>query len=337
MPTSPEPFDETAKAYYRQIFEDLGLVVETELKVFFRERSIDLVVKCTDDDILRLQNTAFSHFRQVNAIELKGINDPLTLIDYNKIMMRAWGLGAFKPKPEPEDDKEEEHSDDTNEPNPYPSQRTLTIICVTRPTKLLDQLETEVRFTKQAEGIYHNTEGFSQWIIHPSELAIVPKNYPLLPLARSEKLEEFIALCLRENLVNYLQLIMDIGITTDPNVILRKILETKQMNLTLHEDTRYYLNQYFLEMPEEMTKIPTFQDALAISERQGERLGAVRTLRNTLIRQLYRKFAPVPDNVVQKIETANNLEQLDNWLDQIVIADSLADTELIHTEKADKT
>jgi hypothetical protein len=87
----------------------------------------------------------------------------------------------------------------------------------------------------------------------------------------------------------------------------------------------------------ELGKVPTFQDALAISERQGERLGAVRTLRNTLIRQLYRKFAPVPDNVVQKIETANNLEQLDNWMDQIVIADSLADTELIDTEKANKT
>ncbi len=165
------------------------------------------------------------------------------------------------------------------------------------------------------------------------------------------------------------------------------------MNLTLHEDTRYYLNQYFLEMPEEMTKIPTFQDALAISERRGEQSvlrtlrntlvrqlhrkfapvpdnvvqkietettnnpeqldnwldqifaiserrgeqGAVRTLRNTLIRQLHRKFAPVPDNVVQKIETSNNLEQLGNWLDQILIADSLADTELIDTKKADKT
>jgi hypothetical protein len=59
MPTSPEPFDETAKAYYRQLFENLGLVVETELKVFFRESAIDLVVKCTDEDILRLQNTAF--------------------------------------------------------------------------------------------------------------------------------------------------------------------------------------------------------------------------------------------------------------------------------------
>ncbi|OQY45189.1 MAG: hypothetical protein DRR08_09625 [Candidatus Parabeggiatoa sp. nov. 2] len=327
MPTSPDPFYDTAKAHYCQLFEEMGLVVKTDLKIFLPERSI--LVKCTDNDLLRLQNTAFSHFRQVNAIELKGINDPLTLIDYNKIMMRAWGLGAFKL----EEDEEEELTDSDDALNSYPSKRTLTIICVTLPTKLLDQLETEVGFTKQAEGIYHCPDGFSQWIIHPSELPLVPKNYPLLPLAQGNKLEEFIALCLRENLVNYLQLIMDIGITTDPNVILRKILETKQMNLTLHEDTRHYLNQYFLEMPEEMTKIPTFQDALAISERRA----AVRTIRNTLIRQLHRKFAPVPDNVVQKIETANNLEQLDNWLDQIVIADSLADTELIDTKKADKT
>jgi hypothetical protein len=218
MRRNHEKFLKRNPLLYTILVNILGLVVETELKVFFRERAIDLVVKCTEEDRLRLQNTAFSHFRQVNAIELKGVNDPLTLIDYNKIMMRAWGLGAFKPKPKPEDDKEEEQSDDKNEPNPYPSQRTLTIICVTRPTKILDQLETEVKFTKQSEGIYHCPDGFSQRIIHPSELPIVPQNYPLLPLAQGEKLEQFMALCLRENLVNYLQLIKDIGITTAPEV-----------------------------------------------------------------------------------------------------------------------
>jgi hypothetical protein len=93
--SSHEPFDDTAKAFYRDLFKKRwGLVVETEKEVFARGRKIDLVVKCTDSDLVRLQNTIFSHFRELNALELKGINDPLTLADYNRIMMRAWGLGG---------------------------------------------------------------------------------------------------------------------------------------------------------------------------------------------------------------------------------------------------
>jgi hypothetical protein len=73
-----EPFDNSAKAFYRQLFEDWGILVETERVVFSRERTIDLVVTCSDSDQERLQTTVFSHFKRLNAIELKGINDRLT-------------------------------------------------------------------------------------------------------------------------------------------------------------------------------------------------------------------------------------------------------------------
>ena len=64
---SHEPFDDSTKAFYRQLFENWGMSVETEREVFFRGRSIDVVVTCTDEDQTRLQNTAFSHFRWLNA------------------------------------------------------------------------------------------------------------------------------------------------------------------------------------------------------------------------------------------------------------------------------
>ncbi|RKZ38329.1 MAG: hypothetical protein DRQ41_12220 [Gammaproteobacteria bacterium] len=55
------------------------------------------------------------------------------------------------------------------------------------------------------------------------------KHHQLLPLARGKKLEDFIALCVCEGLNDYLQLILDVGLATDPEVIWRKILEVKQM------------------------------------------------------------------------------------------------------------
>jgi hypothetical protein len=38
MTPSHEPFDDTAKTFYRQFFEERGLAVETEPQIFFRAR-----------------------------------------------------------------------------------------------------------------------------------------------------------------------------------------------------------------------------------------------------------------------------------------------------------
>jgi hypothetical protein len=87
----------------------------------------------------------------------------------------------------------------------------------------------------------------------------------LLPLARGQKLADFISLCLREGLTDYLQLVIDIGLTTDPKIIWEKILEVKQMKPTIHEDTVPYIDRYFRELPEEMWEIGVIREALAES------------------------------------------------------------------------
>ncbi|MEK8021489.1 MAG: hypothetical protein VSS75_031825, partial [Candidatus Parabeggiatoa sp.] len=90
MTSKHEPFDETTKAFYQRLFQNWGFKAETEREVFSHSRTIDLVVTCpTKADRKRLQKTVFAHFRQWNAVELKGFHDPLTLDNFNRIMMRA--------------------------------------------------------------------------------------------------------------------------------------------------------------------------------------------------------------------------------------------------------
>jgi hypothetical protein len=345
-----EPFDSSTKAFYRYLFENWGMAVETEREVFFRGRSIDLVVTCTESDRSRLQNTVFSHFRQINAVELKGIHDPLTVIDYNRIMMRVWGLGALKsetsetdesapdtdvPDDDTDDDTDDDEADDS-QLNRLPSRRTLTIVCLTKPIKILNQLKEEFQFVKTSEeGVYRcQIEEFSRWIICPSELALAEKNYPLLPLARGEKLAQFISLCLRDGLIGYLQLIIDIGLATDPKVIWEKILEMKQMKPKIPEEAIPHIDRYFRVFPEEMWKISIIREALAESEWRGHRAAIRQGAQQTLIRQLQRKFTTIPNSVVQKIEATENIDQLDNWLLQVIAADSLANTGLLSADKA---
>jgi hypothetical protein len=110
---------------------------------------------------------------------------------------------------------------------------------------------------------------------------------------------------------------MDIGLATDPELIWRKFLEVRPMKHLIREETWPIIDQFFQEMPEAIEKLPTFQDALTESMRQGEK--------RTLIRQLHRKFTRVPKGIVQHIETTTDLGQLDNWLDQVISAKKLTE------------
>lgn len=146
-----------------------------------------------------------------------------------------------------------------------------------------------------------------------------PVNYALLPLARGKKLEQFIELCLEQGLVEYLQLTLDIGLVSDPDVIWRKMMEVYGMELTIREEIWPYIDEFFRKVPEALKKVPTFQEALAESEHRG--------VRRTLLLALRHKFKVIPEKVVQVVEATDDLEQLDKWLEQTLDADSLEDIE----------
>jgi hypothetical protein len=205
----------------------------------------------------------------------------------------------------------------------------VTIVCVTRPNKILNELQKKYRLVKQEAGIYFCDDVLGKWIIHPSELDLIPKNYPLLPLARGDKLEQFISLCIHEGFNDYLQLIIDIGLATDPELIWQKIFKVKQMKYQISEETWSIIDQFFCEMPEAIRKLPTFKEALASTQQQsiqqGIQQGALNNAHHTVLRQLRRKFPQIPMALVQHIEATSDIEQLDNWLDQIMSANELAE------------
>jgi len=204
-------FDDTAKTRYHSYFEQRGLRAISQYEVFSRSRATDLFVECNEKERQALQGTVFDHFRLINAIEFKGDNDPLTPSDFNLIMMRAWGIGVVDNKSKEKKAKQTGFLH-IEEIATLPKQRTVSIVCVNRPDNVLDTLKDEFDFQKTDElGIYHdNAQKVPAWIIHPTELPLEPRYYPLLPLAYGEKLEQFIQLCMDEGLTEYLQLTLGI-------------------------------------------------------------------------------------------------------------------------------
>lgn len=324
--TMQQPFDDTTKAYYRRYFENLQISAIAQYEVFARSRAIDLLVTCPATDRQKLTDTVFAHFRAVNALEFKGYHDPLTAVNFNVIMMRAWGIGAIeKEKAEKEQAEQAVESTDPFKAFPpsaiaeMPDQRTVTIVCVTRPTKILDDLRANFCFAPTAEpGIYCNHEHqLPVWIIHPTELALKPANYPLLPLARGAKLAQFIELCIQQGLVDYLRLTLDIGLLNDPSVVWRKIMEAVQMKVEIREDTWPYIDEFFRSVPEALQKVSTVQEALDEREQRG--------IRQSILRVLRHKFGALPANVIQMIEAIHNVEQLEQRLERALDSTSLSD------------
>jgi hypothetical protein len=62
---------------------------------------------------------------------------------------------------------------------------------------------------------------------------------------------------------------------------------------------------------------------------ESEQRGALRERQRTLVRLLRHKFPEASDRVVQRIESVGDPERLDEWLDHLLDADSLAAVESI--------
>jgi L-ribulose-5-phosphate 3-epimerase UlaE len=102
----------------------------------------------------------------------------------------------------------------------------------------------------------------------------------------------------------------------------------------IREDTWPIIDQFFREMPEAIGKLPTFQEALTDSLKQGEKQGALHHAHQTVFRQLQHRFNQVPNGIVQQIEASSSLEQLDQWLDQIIAAKKLEEIERLFQKQA---
>jgi seryl-tRNA synthetase len=60
--------------------------------------------------------------------------------------------------------------------------------------------------------------------------------------------------------------------------------------------------------------------------------GMLKARRQTLIRQLGKRFGEIPDEMIRTIETTQDAEELDRWLDNVLTAKNLGEVGIASAE-----
>jgi hypothetical protein len=156
-------------------FGQLNILLQTQVEVSRLPRTMDaLVVLHNPEDLKKVrEETVFSYFRIHNQIEFKGKEDALTRASYHLILGRAnLYLG---------------------EKDISAKEMTVTIISAHKPIKVLRHCQDDVRWEEIDVGHYVSTDILPVHLFVSNELAIEPKNYPLLLFASSkEKFRQFV-------------------------------------------------------------------------------------------------------------------------------------------------
>jgi hypothetical protein len=235
-------------------------------------------------------------------------------------MMRAWGLGALQ----------------KGRADQLPSNRTVTIICVIRPHLILDTLRSELGFEATDEpGIYFSNQIIPQRIIYPTELELIPKNYPLLVLAKGEKLTAFFEEAVRQSLDEYVEVILEVGVNIDPEALMAGVDKMSEAHPQVSKETferavevmwklvqrrPQYTERMFEVIQEIVDKVPEYAERMTFVKAQ-----RIRGEQQMLLRQLRAKFPNLPDRVVRQVEAITDEEALDTLAERIVTAQTLAE------------
>ena len=168
--------------------EQLNIPLQTQVEVSRIPRTMDVLIHFhTPQEVEQAQEqTPFAYLREHNQIEFKGKRDALTIAGYHLIRGRTHLYLGEK---------------DTSA-----LEMTVTIVCSRKPRKVLYRCEDDVVFKKLENGYYVSSGKPPIYIVVINELAIIPRNYPLLVFAASERVfRQFLRQTFKEENFQYIR------------------------------------------------------------------------------------------------------------------------------------
>lgn len=194
----PTPWDAVYKQLLTQFLNRHNVNVATEVfasltdALGLREvgrlpRKIDVVAVCSPTDRKHLATISpFTFFQQYNLMEFKSPSDPLTPDEYKRILARTYLYLC------------EVGVDDLS---------IITVCAVTsgKPTKVLTNVPSLVRFSPVGQGLYKSDDKMPFYLLVVAELSVEERNYPLLLFSKGKQRETFLRELVQKKAVEYIR------------------------------------------------------------------------------------------------------------------------------------
>ena len=199
----------------------------------------------------------------------------------------------------------------------------FTTVCSVRPKKLLEDLQAKLQFFLTSEpGIYFSEQRIEERIIVATEVEVIEKNYPLLILAKGEKLLEFFLEVVRKGLIEYVDILFQVGI--HPQTLTEGVRIMAEVHPEYKANLERALEKLFEFSPESMERIAPIRRFLeeqrqALEEQKQveveEQRQALEEQRRNDKREdirllLESKFGPLSEELVSRLEAVNDLDEL---------------------------
>jgi len=182
-------------------------------------------------------------------------------------------------------------------------------------------------FPTKEPGVYlSNKPGIETRIIVATELDVVEKNYPLLILAKGEKLLEFFEEIVRKNLTGYVEIIFQVGVSIDPETLIEGVRRMRERSPKFQASLERALTNLFTFSPESMERISPFRDVLEEQRREleeRERNATIQAKREALSLILENKFGPLSEEIVSRLFAVSDVDELDKMLRRALDAQTL--------------
>ncbi|MBI1923056.1 hypothetical protein HYR99_02280 [Candidatus Poribacteria bacterium] len=222
----------------------------------------------------------------------------------------------------------------TEDADRLPSNATITIVCSVRPDRLLDDLSAELGFVPTSEpGVYLREQEIERRIIVASELRVIEKNYPLLILAKGEKLLEFFEEVVNKGLTEYVEILFQVGVEIDPETLAKGVRKMAEMHPEYKANLERALEILFEFSPDSVERIAPFRRALekerkdamrALEEEKRNVMNAIlQAKREDLQLLLESKFGLLSEAFVSKLEAVHYIDELNRLYRQALQAQTL--------------
>ena len=147
----------------------------------------------------------------------------------------------------------------------------------------------------------------------------------LLILAKGKKLLEFFEEVVMKGLTEYVEILLEVGVFTDPETLIEGVRRMSERHHELTPGLKRALESWFEDYPQHIHEMAPIRRVLEEREKNASMNARIQAKREALSLLLESKFGPLSEELVSLLEAVNDVDELTQLYKRALQAQTLED------------